>query len=173
MKKIVNSVIFASLLSMFSIACAQFSASAGYSSYGSTSVGLVYGSAGYQYTHGDFTFMPELRIGFGTGGLTIPNLVDDVISDFTLEIDNVVAVSVRAQYHINDYVGVFLQPSYIRTEQTFSGNDVAFNSSGNTSDFDVGIGATLSLSEEISLEAFWNDSTSLGNPISVGVRYSF
>ena len=73
MKNSTKLLVAASLLSASSFASANLTASAGYSNIGDQDVdlGVVYASAGYEFTNGDVTFMPELRIGTGVSDETL------------------------------------------------------------------------------------------------------
>ena len=175
MKKVNNVVkgIFAAgLLVASSIASAQWTVSGGYANYGEddagidVSLGAIYASAGYEYTSGNITFMPELRLGVGVR--------DDIVRVFgeriDVEIDTFFAASIRGQYNVTESFGVFLQPTYARVEATAS------TSSGSVTEDEwelgFGGGASFSVTKDFRIEALY-ESFDEADVLSLGVRVNF
>lgn len=160
--------VIASLAALSSFANAQWTFSGGYANYNEEdggvdiSLGAVYASAGYEYTSGKMTFMPELRLGVGVG--------DDTLFGVNVEIDTFIAASVRGQYNVTDSFGVFLQPAYGRLEVSASASGQS--ASNDTTEFGFGGGASFKISDTASLEALYEtfDGTDI---ISFGARFTF
>jgi opacity protein-like surface antigen len=158
----------ASLVCLSSVASAQWTFSGGYANYNEEdsgvdiNLGAIYASAGYEYTSGKMTFMPELRLGVG--------VADDTVFGVNVEIDSFVVASIRGQYNVTDSFGVFLQPSYGRSAVSASAGGQS--ASDNTTEFGFGGGATFKLSETTALEASYEsfDGTDV---ISFGARFTF
>ena len=117
------------------------------------SLGMIYGSIGYLIEgEGNFIFLPELRLGLG-------------ISDYSasvygvglkLEMDSVVAFSVRGQYTFDSGFYLFANPSFSRFAVTAS----AGNESVSEDDWEFGFGGgagykfTQQLWGELAYEAY-------------------
>lgn len=170
MNKLLHILIAVGTITLSSVASANWTASAGYADFQFRGLSMVYGSAGYKYDIADFTFMPELRIGLGASdadnfiGTGIVGLADD------LAIDSFISASIRGQYNFNDSFGIFLQPSYSRIEQSAAVNNI--NLSDTRKEFDTGIGATYSFSENVSVEVRVESAFNY-DIASIGLRYSF
>jgi opacity protein-like surface antigen len=157
----------AGLLSLSSLASAEWTVGGGYINLSDDdgidlSLGALYASAGYEYSSGQMTFMPELRLGVGVS--------DDTVQGFNLEIDTFFAASIRGQYNVTDSFGVFLQPSYARLETTASAGGQSFTD--DNWEFGFGGGAAFKLSESASLEAAY-ESFDGSDVLSVAARFKF
>ena len=77
------------------------------------SLGAVYGSLGY-IIEGEvqFSFIPEVRVGFGVS--------DDTNSGVNVDLDTFFALSLRGQYDFESGLYLYAAPSYARAEFTAS-----------------------------------------------------
>lgn len=122
------------------------------------SVGGVFASLGYQIdAEGNFTFIPELRIGVGVS--------DDTVEGITVELSTFFALSMRGQYEFDSGLYLYAAPSFAQAEFDFSG----FLGSGSEDESEAGIGGGVGykFSEtawgELSYEAFDGiDALSIG-----------
>ena len=168
MKTLLKTLTCSILISASMSASAGWNVSGGYSSLKEDveatdiTLGAVYGSVGYEYENGSFTFMPELRAGFGVG--------DDTVYGIDVEVDSLIVASIRAQYNVNDAFGVFLQPSYGRMEATASAGGQSY--SDDEWDFGFGGGASFSVNDNTAIEALYESFDDV-DVLSIGVRYSF
>ena len=126
MKALIKTLGCCLLLTASMSANADWSVSGGFTSFQddidsseSLSLGALHGGLGYTFERGNFTFMPELCVGFGIG--------DDSAYGVDVEVDNFVIASLRGQYNINDSFGIFVQPSYGRLEVSASGSGASFS----------------------------------------------
>lgn len=169
MKMLIKAFSCSLLLTASMSANADWSVSGGFSSFEgdidsseSISLGAVYGGLGYTFDRGDFTFMPEVRLGFGVG--------DDSANGVNIEVDNLVVASVRGQYNVNESFGIFVQPSYGRIEATAS--FVGESISDNGWETGIGTGASYKLSKNASIEAMYEQFDS-ADITSFSFRYTF
>lgn len=166
--KVTKGFFIAGLLTVSSLASADWTISGGYSNYGEDdggddiSLGVIYAGVGYEFQSENLTFMPELRYGKGVG--------DDKISGVTLEVDSFFSVSVRGQYKVTDTFAVFLQPAYSRLEATASVSNLSYTE--DEWEFGIGGGAAFTLSEKFQLEALYENYDG-SNVFSFGGRYKF
>ena len=125
-------------------------------------------SVGYEIRIEDskFSFMPELRVGFGVGDDTI----NEFETDFMLEIETYYGLSARGTYHASPNFYIFLQPSYVNLEVKVS----AMGMSAKEDDWEFGLGGGVGFipTDNVMLEAIFEDFDGT-NVISAGVRYSF
>jgi hypothetical protein len=125
-------------------------------------------SVGYEFAvnNSKFSFMPELRLGFGVG--------DDNISEFenniNVEIQTYYGVTARGTYHASPNFYVFLQPSYVNLEVKAS----SMGMSAKEDDWETGFGGGVGFvpMDNFMLEAIFEDFDGT-NVISAGIRYSF
>ena len=91
-------------------------------------------SVGYEIRMEDsnFSFMPELRVGFGMGDDTI----NESNIDVTVELETYYGLSTRGTYHASPKFYVFLQPSYVNVEVKAS----AMGMSAKEDDWEFGFG---------------------------------
>jgi opacity protein-like surface antigen len=167
-KTLLKITAIAGLLSLSSLATAEWTVGSGYINLSEDdgvvdlSLGAIYASAGYEYSSGQMTFMPELRLGVGVS--------DDTIQGVNIEVDTFFSASIRGQYNVTDSFGVFLQPSYSRLEVTGSLNGQSFTD--DNWEFGFGGGAAFKLSETASLEAAY-ESVDGSDVLSVAARFKF
>jgi hypothetical protein len=125
-------------------------------------------SVGYEIRMEDsnFSFMPELRVGFGMGDDTI----NESNIDVTVELETYYGLSTRGTYHASPKFYVFLQPSYVNVEVKAS----AMGMSAKEDDWEFGFGGGVGFipSDSVMLEAIFEDFDGT-NVISAGLRYSF
>ena len=165
MKNLMKCALITTLLTVPTVASAQWTVGGGYANYSEEdgdlelSLGGVYGSAGYKYENGQISFIPEIRIGVG--------VADDSVEGINVEIDSFLALSLRGQYEVTKDFSVFLQPSYGRLELTanFNGQSV----SDDEWEFGFGGGAAFKVSDTTSIEAIYEsfDGTDV---LSLGFR---
>jgi opacity protein-like surface antigen len=120
--------------------------------------------AGYEFSssHSTFSFMPELRLGFGVG--------DDNISGGKVEIERYIGISLRGIYQASDTVYLYAQPSYVNLKLKASGSGQSVSADEWEFGFGGGVGykTTANLSLELSYERFDNTDA-----ITAGLRYAF
>jgi len=125
-------------------------------------------SVGYEIRIEDsnFSFMPELRVGFGVGDDTI----NESGMDVTVELETYYGLSTRGTYHASPKFYVFLQPSYVNIEVKAS----AMGISAKEDEWEFGFGGGVGFipTNNVMLEAIFEDFDGT-NVISAGVRYSF
>ena len=125
-------------------------------------------SVGYEIRIEDsnFSFMPELRVGFGVGDDTI----NESGMDVTVELETYYGLSTRGTYHASPKFYVFLQPSYVNIEVKAS----AMGISAKEDEWEFGFGGGVGFipTNNVMLEAIFEDSDGT-HVISAGVRYSF
>ena len=127
------------------------------------SLGAVYGSAGYLIEgEGNFSFLPEVRVGFG--------IADDTVLGVDVEIDNFLALSVRGQYTFDSGFYLFAAPSYARLELTASAGGISV--SEDDWEFGVGGGAGYKFTEQLWGELGYEtyDGT---DAWGIGFKYAF
>lgn len=125
-------------------------------------------SVGYEFAVEDskFSFMPELRLGFGVG--------DDNISEFetniSVEIETYYGFTARGTYHASPNFYIFLQPSYVNLEVKAS----SMGMSATEDDWETGFGGGVGFvpMDNFMVEAIFEDFDGT-NAISAGIRYSF
>ncbi|MFT7258354.1 MAG: opacity protein-like surface antigen [Glaciecola sp.] len=125
-------------------------------------------SVGYEFVVEDskFSFMPELRLGFGVG--------DDNISEFetniSVEIETYYGFTARGTYHASPNFYIFLQPSYVNLEVKAS----SMGMSATEDDWETGFGGGVGFvpMDNFMVEAIFEDFDGT-NAISAGIRYSF
>ncbi|MEL6448653.1 MAG: outer membrane beta-barrel protein [Pseudomonadota bacterium] len=129
------------------------------------SLGAVYGSLGYIIEgEGQFSFIPEVRVGFGVS--------DDTNSGVDVELDTFFALSLRGQYDFESGLYLYAAPSYARAE--FTATSPLFSGSVSEDDWEFGIGGgagyrfTDQTWGEVSYETF--DGT---DAFSIGVKFAF
>lgn len=113
------------------------------------SLGVIVGSIGYEFkTEGDFTFMPELRLGVGIG--------DDTVLGVDVELDSLYALSFRGQFDFESGMYLFAAPAYANIKVTAAAG--GFSASEDDGEFGVGGGIGFNFSErtrgEISYETY-------------------
>lgn len=126
-------------------------------------------AAGYEFKQADskFSWMPEVRYGFG--------VADDTLSmgsvDVKIEADSFMAVSVRGAYHVSPSFNLFFQPAYGKLEVTASSGGASVSAESDW-EFGYGAGIAFNATESASLELLYEsfDDTDV---ISAGFRYHF
>lgn len=113
------------------------------------SIGSMVASVGYQFpSQGNFSFIPELRVGFGLG--------DDDIFGVKVEVDRLIALSFRGQFDFDSGVYVFAAPAYADVEFKASGGGVSVTDG--SGEFGIGGGVGFHFSDaargEISYETY-------------------
>lgn len=163
-------IVLALTLGFATSANADWKIAAGYTNFSDSddgfdlSLNAITLGAGYETisSDGQFSIMPEIRLGFGAG--------DDTIGAIKVEVDSFMALSIRGVYYATDVVYLYAQPSYGNLEVKASG----FGESASDDEWDFGVGmgigvtATDNLSLELTYENFDNTKVITG-----GVRYSF
>jgi hypothetical protein len=97
------------------------------------SVGAITGSVAYRFeTESDFSVIPELRLGFGVG--------DDTVLGVDVEIDRIVAFSVRGQFDFPSGAYVFAAPAYADIEVEASSGGASASESDSEFGFGGGVG---------------------------------
>jgi hypothetical protein len=169
MKALIKTLGCSLLLTASMSANADWSVSGGFTSFQddidsseSLSLGALHGGLGYTFDRGNFTFIPELRVGFGIG--------DDSAYGVDVEVDNLVIASLRGQYNVNDSFGIFVQPSYGRLEVSASGSGASF--SNDDWETGIGTGASYKLGKNASIEAMYEQFDS-ADVFSFSFRYTF
>ncbi|WP_405226019.1 outer membrane beta-barrel protein [Lentisalinibacter sediminis] len=166
MKKLILAI---ALLTVSVPASAQWVAGGGYVNLSDEEDGLevdlgaIYGSIGYLIEgEGNFSFLPELRLGFG--------IADDTVLGVDVEVDNFLALSVRGQYTFESGLYLFANPSYARLEVTASAG--GFSVSEDDWEFGVGGGAGYKFTQQ-----FWGElayETYDGTDAwGIGFKYAF
>ena len=127
------------------------------------SLNAIAASIGYRFeSEGDFSFMPELRFGTGVG--------DDDLFGVSVEIDSILALSVRGQYDYDSGVYLFGAPAYANLDLKASAGGV----SASEDDWEFGIGGGIGymFSDRASGEFLYEtyDGTDV---IGVAVKVSF
>lgn len=125
------------------------------------SMGALVASLGYRFPmEGNFSLTPELRVGIGAG--------DDSLFGVDVEIDRLIALSLRGEYLFDSGLYLFGAPSYADIEIEASSGGFSVSESG--SEFGIGGGVGFRFSDtamiELSYETF--DGTDV-----VGVEIKF
>jgi len=127
------------------------------------SLNAVGASIGYRFEgEGDFSFMPELRVGTGVG--------DDEVFGVTFEIESLIALSIRGQYDFASGAYLFGAPAYANLKLKGS----AGGESASEDDWEFGIGGGFGYmfsdraSGELSYETY--DGTDV---IGVALKFTF
>ena len=166
MKRLLTAIAFLA----FSIpASAQWVAGGGYLNLSDdddgidVDVGGIYGSLGYLIEgEGNFSFLPEIRLGVGVS--------DDSVLGFDVELDSFFALSLRGQYDFESGLYLFAAPSYARAEFTVSSG--GFSDSDDDWEFGIGGGAGYRFQDnfwgEVGYETY--DGT---DALSFGFKYAF
>ncbi len=126
-------------------------------------VGAIYGSLGYLIEgEGNFSFLPEIRLGIG--------ISDDTVFGVDVELDSFFALSVRGQYDFDSGLYLFAAPSYARAEFTASSGGIS--ASEDDWEFGIGGGAGYRFQDnfwgEVGYETY--DGT---DALSIGFKYAF
>ena len=127
------------------------------------SLNAIAASIGYRFeSETNFSFMPELRYGFGVG--------DDDILGVKVEIESILALSVRGQYDFESGVYLFGAPAYANLDVKASSGGLS--ASDDDWEFGVGGGIGYMFSEQASGELSYEtyDGTDV---IGVAVKVSF
>ena len=135
------------------------------------SLGGITGSLGYKInSENNFYFMPEVRIGTGISDDSVSMLGVDV----DVEMDGFIALSIRAQYELENGVYLFAAPSYANVEFTANASQGGQSASATEDSWEFGIGGGAgykfndSISGEFVYEQF--DGTDV---LSFGVKFDF
>ena len=119
---------------------------------------------GYEVaSENSFTFVPELRLGFGIG--------DDTADGIKYEIDTFTAIGVRGQFQANDNAYVFITPTWAKAKLKASA--MGESGSGSEDDFGIQIGAGMEISDGLSAEISWESYDMAGTDIdmlNIGLR---
>ena len=130
------------------------------------SLGGIYGSAAYTFKTDseNFTVVPELRIGTGISD----DSVDTYYGDVDIELESFIALSLRAQYQVNERFYLYAMPSYANAELKASG--FGRSETEDEWEFGYGAGAGFSISEEVNINfsyEMYDDTDVLTAGISV------
>jgi long-subunit fatty acid transport protein len=131
------------------------------------SLNVVTAGLGSTYDINDsFSVMPEVRIGTGLGDdeMNWEGLTADV------EIDRFLALSVRANYQVNDKVTLYVQPTYAELKVTASAMGAEASESG--WEFGGGLGLNYAFSKQSSVDVQY-ERFSDTDVVGVAYRYSF
>ncbi len=160
------------LLALFAVsvpASAQWVAGGGYINLSDeddgidVDLGAVYGSIGYLIEgEGNFSFLPEIRLGIG--------ISDDTVFGVDVELDSFFALSLRGQYDFDSGLYLFANPSYARAE--FTASSGGFSASEDDWEFGIGAGAGYRFQDnfwgEVGYETY--DGTDV---LAIGFKYAF
>lgn len=135
------------------------------------SLGGITGSLGYKInSENNFYFLPEVRIGTGISDDSVSMLGVDV----DVEMDGFIALSIRAQYELENGVYLFAAPSYANVEFTASASQGGQSATGTEDSWEFGIGggAGYKFNESTSAEFMYEqyDGTDV---LSFGVKVDF
>ena len=126
------------------------------------SLNAIVASVGFRFESGvNFAVMPELRIGTGVG--------DDTVVGVDVEIDSLLALSVRGQYEFDSGVYLFGAPAYANLDLKASAG--GFSASDDEWEFGIGGGVgyrSNNVSGELSYETY--DDTDV---IGIAVKFWF
>lgn len=131
------------------------------------SLNVVTAGLGSTYDINDsFSVIPEVRIGTGLGDdeMNWEGLTADV------EIDRFLALSVRANYQVNDKVTLYVQPTYAELKVTASAMGAEASESG--WEFGGGLGLNYAFSKQSSVDVQY-ERFSDTDVVGVAYRYSF
>ncbi len=131
----------------------------------SISLGMVYGSIGYQLEleNKDIVITPELRLGVGAG--------DDTVYGVQVEVDTFTAFSARFQYNYKNGLYLFATPSFAKVgfKATYYGSSNTVNSDW---ELGYGAGAGYKINDKFSLEAAYDNYDCTG-VLSFGAKLAF
>ena len=120
-------------------------------------------SLGYNFDReGNFSFMPELRVGTGVG--------DDDLFGVKIEIESFVAFSIRGQYDFDSGAYLFAAPAYANLD--LKGSAGGYSASEDEWEFGVGGGVGYKFSEKTSGELSY-ETYDGADVIGIAVKFSF
>jgi len=132
------------------------------------SLGGIYGSAAYivKTENENFTVIPELRLGTGISD----DSVDFYYGDIDIELESFIALSLRAQYQVNERFYLYAMPSYANAELKASG--FGESETDDEWEFGFGAGAGFTITEDVSLNFSYElyDDTDV---ITAGISVNF
>lgn len=107
------------------------------------SLGAIAASIGYRFdTEGDFSLIPEFRLGTGVG--------DDTVLGVDVEVESLLAFSVRGQYDFASGAYVYAVPAYANLDLKATSGGVS--ASDDDWEFGFGAGAGYMFSDKVSGE---------------------
>lgn len=130
------------------------------------SVGVAAATLGYEIKQGDFSIIPEIRLGTGVKD-------DDTAlqgQNVNLEVDRLASIGVKLQYEAADNLFVYATPTYTNLKTTAKGSGVRVTES--EKEFGVGLGLGYQFNKALSLDVGYEkyDDTDI---VQAGIRYTF